>query len=248
MVSLQHNNDWLGVIVGNTRVHWASFRAGDLRDFWHTAHLEHGATPQSLLLNTAVPPPAKFLLSTESFVLIASVVAAQTSLLMKCFPKARPVTLQDVRISGLYDSMGVDRALSLLGAGLTHSFPVLVIDCGTALTFTGANEHRRLVGGAILAGLGLQRRSLAQGTAALPEVAIPDALPERWARNTAEAIRSGLVYGALATIADFVADWEGAHSASSFVLTGGDAPVLLRHLQQRLPSVASRCKLDNDIA
>lgn len=47
---------------------------------------------------------------------------------------------------------------------------ILVIDAGTALTFTAADADQRLVGGAILPGLGLQRSSLAQKTATLPRV------------------------------------------------------------------------------
>ena len=41
----------------------------------------------------------------------------------------------------MYPTLGIDRALALYSAGSTFRFPVLVIDAGTALRFTGADSH-----------------------------------------------------------------------------------------------------------
>ncbi|HEY9844990.1 MAG TPA: type III pantothenate kinase, partial [Candidatus Caenarcaniphilales bacterium] len=111
-----------------------------------------------------------------------------------------------------------------------QGWPVLVIDAGTALTFTGAEADHRLVGGAILPGLGLSVRSLAQSTAALPRIELPHTLPSRWAITTAEAITSGIVYTTLAGTIDFIEAWWQEFPEGWIVLTGGDHAVLFNYL------------------
>lgn len=62
----------------------------------------------------------------------------------------------------------------------TRRWPVLVIDCGSALTFTAADASGRLAGGAILPGVRLQLAVLGSRTAQLPsDVVLPDELPVR---------------------------------------------------------------------
>jgi len=89
--------------------------------------------------------------------------------------------------------------LGKLGVGLCWC------DAGTALTLTGADADRCLVG-AILPRLQLQ--SLAQRTGGLPLVEIGDlaSLPPRWALN--EAIQSGVIYTIIAGIRDFIQVWQ----------------------------------------
>jgi type III pantothenate kinase len=43
----------------------------------------------------------------------------------------------------------------LRGAGVLHGWPCMVVDAGTALTFTRGGTDGLLLGGAILPGLGL---------------------------------------------------------------------------------------------
>ena len=102
-----------------------------------------------------------------------------------------------------------------MGAGETYGYPVLVIDGGTALTITGIDANRRLIGGAILPGLRLQLRSLSVGTAALPEIILPQQLPPRWSNNTPDSIASGILYTVSAGISDFIQDWQQFISTES---------------------------------
>jgi type III pantothenate kinase len=62
----------------------------------------------------------------------------------------------------------VDRALAGWGAWrLGGGAPVLVADAGTALSLTRVDGDGRFAGGRLLAGVGLQLRSLHRATAAL---------------------------------------------------------------------------------
>lgn len=59
-------------------------------------------------------------------------------------------------------------------------WPVLVVDCGSALTFTAADAGGKLAGGAILPGVRLQLAVLGTRTAQLPsDVVLPDELPHK---------------------------------------------------------------------
>jgi type III pantothenate kinase len=114
---------------------------------------------------------------------VASVVPAQTQLWLQ-YPNSNLVRLADVPLQNLYPTFGLDRAIALCGAGMTYGWPTLVLDGGTALTLTGADAEATFIGGAILPGLGLQLRSLHEGTAGLPLTELPAQLPEQWAKDT----------------------------------------------------------------
>jgi type III pantothenate kinase len=162
--------------------------------------------------------------------------------LWEAYPEVRIITLEQIPLQGVYPTLGIDRALALWGAGETWGFPVLTIDAGTALTFTGADGDRMLVGGAILPGLGLQLQSLAQKTANLPQVEAQNvlSLPPRWALNTPESIQSGIIYTIIAGVRDFIAAWWQKFPESHVVLTGGDGKLLLGYLRSRFPEIASQ--------
>ncbi|MEO1791774.1 MAG: pantothenate kinase [Cyanobacteria bacterium J06629_19] len=159
-------------------------------------------------------------------------------------------------LTNIYNTLGIDRAINLLGAGRVTGWPVVVIDGGTALTFTAGThdeeDQPRFYGGAILPGLRLQRESLAQKTAAL-EPHIPErenaesALPARWATETKGAIASGLTYSMTATLTDYLNDWWAQFPKGKAILTGGDATFLHQCLQQRTPEIASRVLINQDL-
>ncbi len=213
----QSSKTWLALIIGNSRLHWGLFNRNQLTKAWDTNYL---STPSS-------PSPPLF---------IASVVPTQTKLWQN-HPNAKFITLNEIPLNNLYPTLGIDRALALLGAGETWGFPVLVIDAGTALTFTGADNHRNLIGGAILPGLGLQFSTLSQKTGQLPNIELPQQLPPRYAVNTQEAIQSGIIYTILAGIKDFIEAWLKDFPESNVVITGGDRTVLFNYLKSQYPQI-----------
>jgi type III pantothenate kinase len=153
-------------------------------------------------------------------------------------PQAQIITLADIPLKNLYPTLGVDRALALYGAGESCGYPCLVIDGGTALTFSGVDGDRQLIGGAILPGLGLQFRMLAQNTAALPKVHLPDSLPPRWAMDTQGAIASGILRTVLAGVIDFIQAWQQQFPTGAIAITGGDGAWLYQQLsQQNYPGI-----------
>ncbi|OKH19936.1 pantothenate kinase [[Limnothrix rosea] IAM M-220] len=196
------------LMIGNSRYHWATIINGKIKQVWHCDHNE--------------PLP-----KLENALVFASVVPSQSDRLKQSFPNAHEITLADIPLKNLYSTLGIDRALAMYGAGEAYGYPCLVIDGGTALTFSGVDGDRRFVGGAILPGLKLQFQMLSQGTAALPKIDLPEQLPTRWAQDTQGAIASGILHTVTAGLKSFIDDWLIKYPASSIVITGGNGKFLL---------------------
>jgi type III pantothenate kinase len=143
--------------------------------------------------------------------------------------------------------MGIDRILALWGGGCRYGFPCLVIDSGTALTFTGADAQQNVIGGAILPGVRLQLQSLFFNTASLPEIDIISDMTPRWANNTPCAIQSGVIYTIVAGIKDFSRDWLSKYPNSQVILTGGDALLLSEYIKTLEPDLSDRFIVDSNL-
>ncbi len=227
-----NDNLWFALAIGNSRLHWAQFDRHQLQSVWDTPHLE-GDRTQEIRDRIGQSP-----------LWIASVVPTQLQL-WQTLPHTRTITLEQVPLRGLYPTLGIDRALAVWGAGCKLGFPTLAIDTGTALTFTGANADRTLVGGAILPGVRLQLTALSARTAALPDVhSQPVSVPQRWALDTPSAMYSGVIYGIAAAIGDFIEAWLQDFPRSSVVLTGGDRDVLWTVLSDRFPHLTPRIQIE----
>lgn len=240
---------WLGLTIGNSRLHWALFIGETLCCAWDTEYLpasavEHLARCRTIndlaaeLFLPCLPTHLLTYLPTPLPLYIASVVTSQTAL-WQTYSDVHVITLDQVPLQSVYPTLGIDRALALWGAGETWGWPMLVIDAGTALTLTGADANRCLVGGAILPGVSLQLQSLAQRTSDLPLISAQNvaSLPPRWALNTTEAIQSGIIYTMIAGLQNFIEAWRQEFPSSCIVITGGDRTLLLTHLQTQFPEL-----------
>ena len=120
-------------------------------------------------------------------------------------------------------TLGADRAANAIAAAEFYELPVLVVDCGSAITCELVDEHRRFLGGAIAPGRMLQRRALHAGTAQLPEVTLATAPPTTPGRTTAAAIGLGVDAGAVGMVRELARIMGNATELRTVVLTGGDA-------------------------
>jgi type III pantothenate kinase len=235
-------NIQIGLSIGNSRYHWAWFLNTKLQSSWDTEYL---TIDRSFDL---FPVDLQKIIKTYPIpIYLISVVPSQTTIWQQ-LSQVKLITLADLPLFNLYPTLGIDRALSAFGAGETYGYPVLVIDGGTALTITGIDDNRRLIGGAILPGLRLQLRSLSTGTAALPEIELPPQLPPRWSNDTPGSISSGILHTVSSGISDFIQDWYRLYPQSSIVFTGGDGELLAGYLQLNLSvDLVDRVRLDRDL-
>ena len=95
--------------------------------------------------------------------------------------------------------LGADMVAGAVGAIAEYTLPCVVIDMGTATTFSVIDENSSFIGGIITAGIKLSLRALSSNTAQLPSVAI-EAPKSVIGTNTIDCMKSGLVLGAAAML------------------------------------------------
>jgi type III pantothenate kinase len=125
---------------------------------------------------------------------------------------------------GQAGQLGPDRWAALIGAWAILRGPCLVVTAGTATTVDFLRGDGRFVGGAILPGLELMKRSLARDTAGLR---LARGRFSAEPRNTADAIETGCLLAQAGAIERAFATME--HGAAC-VLAGGAARRIARHL------------------
>jgi type III pantothenate kinase len=223
---------WLCVDVGNTSVKVAPSVEGGI-GWVRRAGSRSVRTPddvdkllEAMLEDEDVPPE-----DVEGLVL-ASVVPSWTRDLQVVAERRRIAVLavdadtipMPVRVAHP-EAVGPDRLVNAYAAVRLHRAPAIVVDAGTATTFDVVDQHGAYVGGAIAAGAELGLQALGVGTARLPRVALePPA--SAIGIDTADALRSGAVYGHLGLVRELLARISSelsaaANSAPCRILTGG---------------------------
>ena len=100
--------------------------------------------------------------------------------------------------------VGSDRIVNAIAAAALHPGPAIVVDFGTATTFDVVSAKGEYVGGAISPGIAISLEALGRRGAQLRKVEL--ARPRSViAKNTVEALQSGMVFGVAAQVEDLVA-------------------------------------------
>ncbi|MDP6116589.1 MAG: type III pantothenate kinase [Planctomycetota bacterium] len=158
-------------------------------------------------------------LESEFDLAIRLVMRESIQLVNKCWPP---------------DTVGIDRLLNALAAH--HLFPiddVIVVDFGTAMSFSVVNGVGEFLGGAIAPGLRMSARALHDQTAALPEVE-PGKVDSAIGSNTDSAIRSGLQWGCAGAL-DRILDGLLKELPEALISgTGGDLNWFLEHTNHEI--------------
>ena len=139
------------------------------------------------------------------------------------------ITGIDAMVVGIGVKTGLDIVLddpSTIAAN-DYPLPCIIIDMGTATTVTVVDVKGRYIGGAIMPGVRLSMRALAEGTSLLPNIEIVP--PQKTiASNTIDCMKAGIIYGsagALDGILDHYIEELGG-STGSIVATGGLASTI----------------------
>lgn len=140
---------------------------------------------------------------------------------------------EDCGVKNAYEipeTLGVDRWLGLIAAGILLRGPVCVIDCGTAITIDVLDARGNHLGGQISPGIAAMEKALINNAAALAAVEVP-VDEQLLARDTAAAVKAGCLWSAVAYVDRLVAEIkERLKQPVQVVLTGGDAPLLLPYV------------------
>ena len=126
--------------------------------------------------------------------------------------------------------VGTDRIVNALAASRLFGGPAIVVDFGTATTFDVVSERGEYVGGAIAPGIDISLEALGVRGAQLRKVELlrPRSVI---AKNTVEALQSGVLYGFASQVDGIVtrmlAELGLAAGDAEVIATGGLAPLVV---------------------
>ena len=131
------------------------------------------------------------------------------------------------------ESIGSDLIAAAEGALAQYAPPLILVDMGTATTFSVLDKSGAFLGGAIAPGVHLSAEALTQRTG-LPAVEMT-APQSPLSHSTAACLRSGIIFGAAATVDGMLERLEAALGMPvTAVATGGLAHCVIPHCRRQV--------------
>lgn len=228
----------LCVDVGNSHTALGLVREGEVLDYWRVQTDERrtadewGLLVEGLLLRAETD-------DLDGIALCATVPAVLhewREMLETYYPDCRHVVVEPGIRTGvpvLMDNpreVGADRIVNALAASKLYDGPTVVVDFGTATTFDVVSGQGQYVGGAIAPGIEISLEALGRRGAQLRKVELrrPRSVI---AKNTVEALQSGVLYGFASQVDGIVtrmaAELEVDLADLTVVATGNLAPLVV---------------------
>ncbi len=125
--------------------------------------------------------------------------------------------------------LGADLVVTAVAGIRRYSLPQIIIDMGTATTFSVISKKGEYLGGSILAGLNLSLNALSSGTAQLPAIDLSS--PQRvCGTNTIDCMTSGAVYGSASMVDGMIERLSDELGETPVVIaTGGLSKLIIPH-------------------
>lgn len=134
----------------------------------------------------------------------------------------------------VHNQLGSDIVASSVAAFSKYETPIIVINLGTAITFSYLSDHA-YEGCAITPGIRLALSALSERAAQLPHISMEGSV-NPLGRNTVDAMRSGILLGNAGAIDRMIESMEEAAGkpVKSIVTTGEDADQILRYCRHKI--------------
>lgn len=157
----------------------------------------------------------------------------------------RSSNLVDINIHNR-DQLGLDLYANAVAAFDRCRQAVVVVDFGTALTFTSVDNQGVIQGVAIVPGLKTAMKALSGNTAQLPEVDLQTP-PSPIGKNTSEAIRAGILYGYVGLVKHMIAETKTVLGDSAMCIATGGLSKTLPLLEQEFDYIDESLTLNGII-
>jgi type III pantothenate kinase len=126
-------------------------------------------------------------------------------------------------------SLGQDRLVGAWAGLRMFGSPVIVVDCGTAITVEVISGSKEYLGGMIIPGIRMSLASLHEKTELLPRISLDEPV-EFIGRDTRSCMLSGAVYGSAALIDGLVEKIKARIGKNARVIgTGGDTAFMKKY-------------------
>ncbi|MFY0654755.1 MAG: type III pantothenate kinase [Cyclobacteriaceae bacterium] len=152
------------------------------------------------------------------------------------------IEMLDLEIDNPYE-IGTDLAANAIGAYAKFGQPCVVVDFGTALTFTSVSDRGKILGVAIAPGVRTAMKALSSNTAKLPE--IPLEIPSKLiGRNTIEAMQSGIMQGYVGLVKHMVEQTKNEMNTEAKVAATGGLSFIFKPLHGVIDEILPHLTLD----
>lgn len=132
--------------------------------------------------------------------------------------------------------LGGDLAADTLAALTEYGAPLVVIDAGTVTTIIAVDRDRTYLGGCILPGIRSSAQLLKEAAALLPSIELGDREDACLGRNSADAMRCGLLLGSAMMVDGFIDRYTAlpGMAGAKCVATGGSAHLVTVRCQREI--------------
>lgn len=134
----------------------------------------------------------------------------------------------------VHNQLGSDIVASSVAAFSKYTTPIIVINLGTAITFSYLSENS-YEGCAITPGIRVALEALSERAAQLPHISLVGEV-EPLGHNTVDAMRAGAIFGNAGTVDRMIESMEEAAGtpAATIVATGQEAVPVLQHCRHAI--------------
>lgn len=228
----------LAIDVGNSETKLGFFDvAGELVGNWRVTTARRRTSDEYGVLFQAFFSSSRFALDRVEAIVISSVVPPVDRPLYdgcrKYFDRephqftAATQKLIEVRTDRPLE-LGADLAAAAIGGVHLVGAPAIVINFGTATTYSAVNAAGAFLGAAIAPGIQISIDALAARTAKLPQIALVPP-PSPIGRDTVSALQAGIIYGAVGQTEGVIARLRAELNVPANVIaTGGLADIVAR--------------------
>ena len=211
--------------IGNTRLKWAyASESGGLREGGSAEHLGEGVGAAFESSPGSAGGVQRVVACSVAGAALDASFEAVVLRRWSMAPEWQPARRRGWGVECAYarpESMGADRWAMLVAARRRYPRGACVASCGTAVTIDLIDARGRHLGGVILPGVGLMRRSLAANTALIGST---KGRVRKYPDNTADAVATGTVLATACTVDRLFSEFAARSGpGSACVLCGGDA-------------------------
>jgi type III pantothenate kinase len=243
----------LAIDIGNTNIVFGVNETGEWLNHWRiqTDQLktadEYEVIFRSLLTSAknGSTEIGKIILSS----VVPSLVHPFTEMLAGLFPKAKLNTVSPeiyhrlpVKVLNPYQ-IGSDLVANAVAAFQRYGKLTMIIDFGTALTFTTIGKDAEIRGVAIAPGLNTAVSALAGKTAQLPQIHLTPP-PSVLGENTIHAIQSGIVFGFTGLVDSMIERTQDELREKLNVVATGGLSSIIAPLTKNIKTIESLLTLD----
>jgi type III pantothenate kinase len=220
----------VAIDIGNTNIHVGIFE----EEVLHSTYLVKNEyqTDFIKILNSAILYKAQgvILSSVNPKIEVFVIESIQKHLFVKPQRIGKEIPVPISILTEYPETVGVDRLVNALAAfELTKNWTI-VVDAGTAITVDGINDKGVFMGGIIAPGIDMSSKALHQYTALLPEVTV-DKPESILGKNTEEAIKSGIYWGTIGMINQYIGMLcDELECQPAIIATGGSANMLAQEI------------------